>query len=364
MKIVYDKEHVIIGSIDGQETITCEYKEIFLRSLYRFYDNDDLKNLINDENYNINYINFNNVIRLELKHYFLTYLPKYFTNFITSKISGNLHFGITDDGIIEGFPFYGNIEILEKYIEKIHDNALKNVRICCNNSEKKDEIFDWFKDNIKIKITQLDIDENLIDQSYIDRLKAIIAYSEKTTNEWTNYKNAYKKWFDIYMFFCQKIKTLMNDKQVRIDIISYIYKKTKKLDKSEYINAINYYKSDELRTEEITAEIIYKINKDNNDPIKWMVEYKDHKIKTIKNNKPKAPIHMKCDIDYCLYLSRMCNLIPYLYKRNYNFYKIEIIIKYTDQFNDINYAFEYKNNNEWITKRRVVINGNPITVPI
>jgi len=64
-------------------------------------------------------------------------------------------------------------------------------------------------------------------------------------------------------------------------------------------------------------------------------------------------------------LSSMRNLVPYLHKRNYNFYKIEIVVNYTEQFENIKFLIEYKDNNEnWISRRRTVLNGNPISVEV
>ena len=128
MSVSYDLQTMFIGQMFGPETMDCEYKEFVLRCLYRFFEKQVLNDMIHS-NIALCNIRLNNATKMELKHYFSTYLPKYFSNFITSKITGHLHIGVTDSGIVEGFPYHGNTDSLDTYIKRIFKNSLENVRI-------------------------------------------------------------------------------------------------------------------------------------------------------------------------------------------------------------------------------------------
>lgn len=51
----------------------------------------------------------NKLILKNLRLYIEYYLPKYIGNFSVSNMNGNLYFGVSDFGIIEGIPYNGNI---------------------------------------------------------------------------------------------------------------------------------------------------------------------------------------------------------------------------------------------------------------
>lgn len=368
MTVVYDLQTILLGHPLGGESLTREYKEFYIRSFYRFFEQNELEKLVDDPNYKLNTNAFNNLVKYELKFYFTNYFSKYCASFIASRVSGNLHFGITDDGIVEGFPFYGEHEKeLNGYTSRIYKDAIKTMRIKCKNEKMKSKIYNWYVDNTVIKITKLEICDDLIDNSYKERLDKLKERTQKIKELWAKYKSEYSEWYNTLMYYSQKLRILMNDPKIRNGVIAYIIEKTKEnnIEESEYCSVLEYYRSDEMQLEDITLGDILEIKDNNSSPIKWLIEYKDDVVDKWRKKKPRAPIYMERDVDYYMYLSRMCNLVPYLKNRGCNFYNIEIQVPYNPEFEKIEYSIEYQDNNgQWNCKKRVVVNGYPITVDI
>jgi len=361
-----------IGSIYGTETLTHEYKEFYLRSLYKYFNNEDLDNIIHNSEYKLDTNIFNTMIKYELERYFTVYCAKYSAIFIMSQINGFLHFGITDNGIIEGIPYYNHSNTSDYidfslYISDVFKQSLKMLRVNSENKEYNNEIYNWYINNISINIIKLQINDDLLDDGYKHRLLQLKNKANKISKMWEIYKKEYDTWYNTFMFYSQKLRILMNDTNIRKNIIEYIntYVIIYKLNESEYINSIKYYKSDSLRIQDITMTEILEIKNDYNNPINWLIEYKDHVIDNLRKIKPKQPTYINKDVDYYMYLSRMCNLIPYLKDKGFSFYKIKINVPYNNNFRDIEHKVEYfDNTDKWLCKKRVYVNNSPITIDI
>ena len=105
-----------IGSNIGNETISIEYKEFCFQNLIKYFNKEDLYNMIYNQK-SLNKIYFNNMINEILEKYFIKYIPKYLALFSKANIDGYLYFGVSDIGNLEGIPFIGNIN--KRFLNKL-----------------------------------------------------------------------------------------------------------------------------------------------------------------------------------------------------------------------------------------------------
>ena len=150
------------GANFGREGFDKEYKEIVLKDISKYFNKDEIKGFL-VYNSKLNYSKFNRMIQEILKEYFNSYLPKYISIFSNARISGNMYFGISDCGIIEGFPWHGKLtnKIIKKLIKSvIESNHSRGIRIDDfdeNMIHVDDSVLNWYYDNLEISIIKLKI---------------------------------------------------------------------------------------------------------------------------------------------------------------------------------------------------------------
>ena len=91
----------------GMESLTREYKEVFLHCIEKYFTEKDLIEFIKINK--INEYKFNKAISTTIRSYILSYLPKYIGAYNNAKIIGDLYFGIDDIGDKIGIPFFGTL---------------------------------------------------------------------------------------------------------------------------------------------------------------------------------------------------------------------------------------------------------------
>ena len=158
----------IYNEYNGPETISKEYK---LFTLHPKGCSLEIDNEIYAENIFKNGVwVFNNSVLENLDFYIKTYLPKYSTAFLNSKSEtekSEMFFGISDDGIIHGIPFKGE---LTKHLLKDKVNNILNSDIIKSN-EDLSKLIDF--EVIKVNTDNFNFDEsyNYIIEDYFLKKK-------------------------------------------------------------------------------------------------------------------------------------------------------------------------------------------------
>ena len=375
-----------INSYFGTETLSIELKEFCLNSLNLFFDNLELPAIINSQNYIIDPVIFNKCVSHDLSLYIINYLPKYVCNFIASKINGQLYFGISDTGIRESIPYFGddlpmdlinsmvkqcfNLKIrpLKLYSESDLDGSDVGADVGVNgglgigsNIEPNIEL-QWVQNNIKITVEKLTINELLLDNDHISRYEHLTHTYAKRKAQYKLYIDKYKQWHDELLAFNIKLKTMINNLDIRKKIIQFMKTEAlaKNMDLSEYSTALEYFESDVLIDYDITNDTLNKqldINNYNNH-FTWLLLFKDYILNTIKHKKPKEPPSRPSDINYYGFFKHMSNIKNYLIKNSCNFFTIRFDIPLVP-FDTI---FEYKTlYDKWICKKRSINDYGPFT---
>lgn len=333
---------------------------------------------------------FDNLTKKTLKHLINKTVPKYLSSFSNpNSICDNnvLYIGIDDDGIVHGIPSTVDISIdfIKKYINK---SILENIR-SINNNDVNDYI-----DKIKIEVIKLDKSEFLskysdlnsftensdIDISYninqFNKLVSKMRKSELLTKEYIKKKRKFEHLINIYT---SKLHEIINDKNIRNEIIEYIQQKTMGNKKSIYEKYKNIYsycdiKNDywhlieELRSSKQYNQINYEeaaiMKGDKSNVFYWIMKWKDEKIDIIKRFKPvkiRFPVNYKA---YALFLlSQVPKMIPSWIANNNNLNLYVLKINLPSNINKTNYL-EYKYKNEWIKSYRTINNDGPCCLRI
>jgi hypothetical protein len=346
-----DENKLFLGGYYGNETIDDEFKVHCLNSLSKFFEHDYIVELYENSNLAIDKKKFNKMIKYDISNNIIEYLPKYIGNFSASNIYGKLHFGISDNGIIEGIPYFGH-KLTKSFIDKTIDKCFNQYLKSQNNNQ---ESLKWFRKNITYKIEKLEINKLLLDDDYINRLDQLKTYVNNVNKKNIKFKMEFQNWYNMLMKYCVKLKTLINDLDIRKDIIKFILDQHKN-NNTEYLEALKFYNSDVLIDYEITKEMI-KDNSDTN-PIKWLILYKDYISEIIKLQKPKQHIQKCNKINYYDFAKHMSNIRNILISKKCEFYKITFFIPQ----NPDKYILEYKDKySKWHCKKRIIDKYGPLT---
>jgi hypothetical protein len=349
----YAINNISLSSYYGRETLNEEFKEYCLKSLNLFFSHSDIKKVYEDPLFRIDTNIFNKMVRYDMTNYIVLYLSKYIGNFSASNISGNLHFGISDFGIIEGIPYFGS-KIPRTFINKAISTCIKDY-IRVKNSDDG-SVLKWFKHNIKTVITKLKVNPLLLDDDVNDRLEKIKLNNLLVKKEWDNYQIEYSKWYSELLKYSIKLKTLINDSDIRKEIVSFIRKYIEEncITDTDYLLAIQFYESDIVIDHEINKDMLYSFS--NSDPFRWLILFKDYILNEIKMRKPKVPLSRSFDINYFDFAKHMYNCRNYLVDNKCNFFKITFIIpRYPD-----NCILEYKDKHgNWNCKMRSIDTQGP-----
>lgn len=349
-----------LGMYYAHESIEEEFKEYHPRNIDKFYRYDEISPIYIHPNLTtFNKKKFNNMVVHDLEEYITSYLPKYIGNYSAANMSGKLHIGISDDGIVEGIPFFGK-SLPKQFIKKIVSNCFKNyLRVKKHASIKTVDatVLDWFETNLSIEITELDIDPILFDNSYLDRLADLEKRQGHALEIWTEYRTKFRAWYQELCRYSIKLKTLINDFEMRKEIIQFIetYCLENKI-VDEYQEAIEFYSSDKIIDHEISLEIIEETYNNFNSPYKWLIMFKDYMVDQFRYSKPKTPLVRPVDINYLQFAKQINNIKPYLLENKCNFFVLSFVIP-----KDANHTLlEYRDAiDNWFCKLRTIDKHGP-----
>jgi hypothetical protein len=349
----------------GRESVREEFKEFCLRNWSNFFTEEEVRNMFHDETYLINQLQFNYMIKHSLHHYLDRYLPKYIAILASANENATdqsfckLHFGISDEGIIEGIPLFLTDDIVFEqsfFNEYIHHCFANRIRIKHNDNSPAPMTIDDIKQLVHIEIEKLDADNIDCDNTHIDRLNHYLGLNNALKAEWDRYETQYRQWFNDITAYNIKLKDLVNNRTVRNELIKFISNCNAG---SECDTVIEFLESDETIDYEITVQTISDIGENKQHPIYWTLIYKDYKIAEIRKYKPVAPFHKLSDFNYYAFAQHMYNIRPYLLGQGCAFYKITINIPSLSGGLLLEYL---DNNNVWQSKKRIIRGSEPITV--
>lgn len=322
-----------IGKFIGQETITDEFKEIYIWNFYINGKKISLKKLLFD--YYIDTKLFNNLILKTINAYIINYVPKYISAFSNSGLNGKLYIGVNDYGIIEGIPFYGEltIENIYPYLFKTHKytrafNKEWHEVLDKKISDDNYNMVNYIK-NIKIDIIKLDNKNSLIEHEkiFIDKLNYMIKQNEKIKDQWIKYIKEHKKWIHDVYYYGSSIFNYIHDKYLRMCVNNYIMKNRFNYnDDKIFDNLIDIFMNDKNIEYDFNHEEIQELKEDISSPIKWILEFKDYMSLKLKKLKPKHPLKKPNKYILKNFCNNISNIKYPLLKNNFNYYMIVINI--------------------------------------
>jgi hypothetical protein len=366
-----------VGLNIGNETISIEYKEFCFQNLIKYFNKEDLYNLIyNYKNLNKQY--FNNMIDDILEKYFIKYIPKYLASFSKANIDGHLYIGVSDIGNLEGIPYMGNIN--KKFIAKLLKKSIEYNKIIYttehSSSNTKSNIYHIYNklnvELIKLEfLNELELDEEL---NKVNKILYELEYKNNILiHKMNDYNIKYYKWQKKLNIYSIKLINLLTNSSIREEIKEYIinqFKLEPSLNQNRLINILKYFnkKDSYYKNMVFTLEYIENIINDVYHPIRWLTKFKDYKLAILRKEKPIQPIHKPNNLIYHLFCNNISNFRSYLNKsnNNINYYIIKINIpNFDDIFNKLNIShIEYRDESsfKWMSKSRILNNfGQPIS---
>lgn len=335
-----------LGEMLPPESIDNEYKEFVLNLEQTNELNSILSEAYKNEHFVMNdefITNFNQNILSTLYYYFDKYLPKYLGNFSTANMNGSLHIGVADNGIVEGIPYYNELEFDQ---EEIFESISNYIQI--DNTMNK---ISWLRENIQIKSKKLEINPLMIDNHWKNRLDELIVEYEKTKELWYIYSNNYKLWYDEVLIYSRKINDIINDPIVKVEFCEFLLTTSK----TEFIPILQKTEHFELLKGDENIPFDEWIILDR-ELLNLFLTYKNKRVSEIHMKKPIRPNKKWTeDFNYIYFAQRIQNIRHILYNNRFNFYTIEIKFKKT--FNQISY-YEPRSK-AFVTKKRIICNGNP-----
>ena len=376
--IICDTDTIICDYLQdfGCETEDKEYK-VFTLNPFNMGKNDGFKILKS------NLWSLDELIPSTIKTYIHTYVPKYISALSHPKTkvkSGSLYIGIDDDGLVHGIPYSGILT--EEFIKKHIISTLSKLRgandyDCVKTYMERVQIqvikLDKTASETKIKACGLDSDYS---SNTYSKIKSNEIIEETKRSEYITKKRAWDKFFNSIP---QKITEIMNDRQIRSQIIDLIKGKSTSTTKlnpkykniygyceipNDYQNLILQFKSDKVFSQ-VTYDSAEKIRNDMLSPIYWGLAWRDLKTSPSKFLKP-IPYRLKYNYKQysMLMASQVPKMIPSWIKHNpqLNLY----VVKITFSGNISPELFlEYKDSsNDWIQSFRTSVDGEPCCEPV
>jgi len=347
----------ILGNYVGfDESKYNEFKEFSLKfDPIKYLETEEIKEIVET---GIVPDNFNDIILLNIDHYFKFYLPKYISAFGNVRKEDNddilpeyasFYIGINDFGEITGIPFIGKID--EDHLKEM----LNTIKIFIRTENDIDELFS----KINIEVIELKKDISHLDDPIE---KILYEYTQKHNENRKLYRDYIQKqieWVSLIEKYTIKMATYLNDVSYRNQIADYIRSKTSV---PEYLNIADQLNGNYKFTI-LTGLEIMEHKGDQLNVYHWLTSYKDDTIDYIKQIRPSRP-HISIKNNHEMYEYQFIKLTN-LRKRfitsskdmKYYILKINIPVNYKE-----NISFCNASNTRIITKVREVIDGRPCCI--
>lgn len=366
----------------GCETINNEYKLFIFNPI--IVEPDDCLELLRTRRWI-----FNESTIQSIKTYLRLYLPKYISSYthpLTKVSYGNLLIGINDDGLIYGIPYQGifpldiikneidyifkNMLLIKKYYEPNELKYITNIEQSpYSEQEYNNRLLTMYKNEIIIKISTIKKIKFHFDTSnyemYIHNLNLL-------QKQYDKYLSKKRIWEKLIFKYTNKLHEMLNDKNLRKDIITFIREKSSYQKKSfrtkysdiyylceirDYYHFMSELKSD-FKYSSIKHDTIEKLKDDPTNIFYWVTKWKDSKTTTLKHIKPKSP-KILSNKNYPMFLlSQVHRMIPEWCHSNPDLKLYLINIKIPGNI-DKSRVIEYQDSGIWIHSYRKIESGEP-----
>ena len=311
----------------GPETISKEYKLFTLHPKGTNIDpNDEVfaENLIKSGKWI-----FNQPVLDNINFYIENYLPKYTAAFLNKKseiLKGEMYFGITNDGYVQGIPYFGDInqdKIKEKVLETLKSNLLKSSS-------------DLSK-YVSVEIIKVDTTDFQLKKSHNKIIENYFFQKKKYNSSIRKYNARKKIWCRLMDYFGSKLHILLNSPQSRKQFLNYVIEKDPTNEK-----IINLIKSNVVFNP-ISGYRVHKLKNDKSTIWYWITNWKDYMSDHVKEFKPKTPTYTQRLFPMNIIITSVDMIPHWLDKSNINLYLIkfsfikpdfDIEIKYKSIFED------------------------------
>jgi hypothetical protein len=297
---------------------------------------------------------YNKIVNGTIIRYLNTFLPKYIASFSNPKSNlkyGEFYLGVNDDGIVHGIPYDGEllIDFIKNQLEIIFDKKIRSV----NNNKNE------YKEKTSIELIKLHKKDYY---DYIDYYNEYIKNQEKEKTKLNKYLNYKKNWEKLFLKYICKLHEIINDPQIRIEIINFIKDNCKnKLLMLELLVELRSNK----QYKPVSYNYIEKYRNDDTNIFYWVTRFKDYRVGFLKSIKPINPKLYYNDTTPSYMLSNIPNMIPFwLYKnKSLNIYLIKITMPGNISENNF---LQYKDNvtGEWLSSYRTSYKGQPRCLPL
>lgn len=297
-------------------------------------------------------------------NYMRSYIPKYTSVSLNSRMDLDIYIGIDDSGEIQGFPYLTNKQHISESI--IKEWIYKQFSyLQCINVNDIDVLNAIDVELIELDISQLKYKKDNIEEHLSKCRRIYIEYNEKMKKYKHDIEENWLSFIDRYRI---KLETFVNDTTLRNELIRYMK------DNNAPVNLINELEKNNY-IEIVDGDTIRKY-KDNNDSIiYWVAHYKDLKLLSLVENKPKKP---RLDVSGLIYpniiIKRIDMLGPKIIKNELNnknglkYYMIKITIR-GSRFKDIKYknmkiryhtsSVRQRKVDRWVIGYRCIYNNGP-----
>jgi hypothetical protein len=359
-----------LGEVIGPELLKREFKELCLLNIHLFFENNELM-LLFYKKVALDSIRFNDMIYSTLNQYVQRYVPKYIGNFSKAGITGDLFFGVDDNGLIEGIPFSGSIDV--NIIKKMFINAISNsrgVRILDeDNCEYDDSIVDYYYSNLNINIYDLnlpntksiDFKRNVLKQT--SELSELENKNQILSNSWKIYHILNTQWQQKLSKYTGKLLNYLTNNEMRLEVINYVandFKSNDSYDQSKLGDILEFFSQDSSYYMDLsfTVDYIEEIIKNPYSPIKWLIAYKDHMLIKIKQTKPVPPSQKPDTGLYLKFCNNVSNINTFLMTSNSDikFYLIKISVP---NLKSGYLEYRYNSLSPWQSRKRINTSYGP-----
>ena len=331
---------MILNRFLGKETLTTEFKELAFKTQPSYYfTEEEIQSILNGK-WNIK---LSSVILQEIDKTINIYIPKYIACFLNAQLNGTIIFGVDDTGYIKGIP--SKIQLTRELIlPMIIQTINQNVKI--NNKSQ------FISQNLDIKIEELEIDPDIVD----DNISALLDKYQKTKNKYEREMRIYcmrkQEWLN-ELDKCRSLELVVNTPNIKNGLIKYIKKRINnnniiaQLESSDNIIIPSGYELDEYKKE--NTNIYY-----------WIMNYKDYLIDGIRQKKPIKPINLNKRTLSSL-LTKISNLNgKFIKDTTIKFYLI--IVNINGKNNNEKIYYKLPDTQEWLYRSRTLIKGEPSCV--
>lgn len=315
---------------NGPESAPIEYK------LFTFHPRG-ISLDPNDETYAENLLQtgdwiFNEQVLSNLDFYLNIYIPKYTTAFLSHNSEtehGEMYFGISDDGFVQGIPYQGelDIELIQLKVNSILDS---------DSIQSKHDL----KDYVQIELIQVDTSDFVISSEQEKTIEDYFSQKKIYNEKLEKYLEEKKEWCKRMDYYGDKLHSLLNTSESRSSLLDYVLYKAPENKNLHTLLRSSY------QFESISGEDISVLKEDTDSVWYWVTRWKDEMSDIVKATKPHPPSGLSNRVYAYNIITTIVDMIPqwlnnvsnninlYLLKFSFQKPKVKFDIKYRGPMGD------------------------------